>query len=75
MKIIKFLGYLVAFILLTFYSGFVVKYLWNGFISTTFGVVNINIYQALGIDLLVSFIVYDIQKNQTTDLLKQMAIS
>lgn len=49
------------------WSGFVIRYGWNQFISTIDGVPNITMVQAIAIDVLVSYLVAS-NKNDNTEL-------
>lgn len=52
--------FIIALVLLPFslvLSGFVIKYGWNNILLTIDGVPSINLPQAVGIDVLISFVI------------------
>lgn len=53
------------------YGGFVTMKLWNGIISPTFRLIQLNFFQALGLDVFVSYLVSgckDTNKNEDNSL-------
>ncbi|HEO6911052.1 TPA: hypothetical protein VBC71_002134, partial [Streptococcus agalactiae] len=53
-------NFIIALVLLPFglvLSGFVIKYGWNNILLTIDGVPSINLPQAVGIDVLISFVI------------------
>ncbi|MDT2737942.1 hypothetical protein P7H00_12560 [Enterococcus pseudoavium] len=45
------------------YGGFVTMKLWNGIISPTFGLVQLNFFQAWGLDVFVSYLISGAKKS------------
>ena len=54
---LKDLGFMALNIMFTIFSSWVVADLWNGIVAVTFEIKTITLAQALGIDILVSYIV------------------
>jgi len=63
--IVKFIGGLVLFILNVIIYGFTLMKLWGWFIVSLFGIREIKIVEALGLSLIISFIVQ--QKTSSTE--------
>ena len=65
------IGLSVGSIVLTFvgmlYGGFVTMKLWNGIISPTFSLIQLNFFQAWGLDVFVSYIVSGTKKSDDED--------
>jgi len=40
-------------------SGWTTMYLWNGLISSTFGLITLNFWQAAGLDVFISYMISD----------------
>jgi hypothetical protein len=54
-NLIKAMGAIFAFTLLSLYSGYVLSVLWGWFIVSTFDAPNLSIIEAIGICLIVGF--------------------
>lgn len=61
------IGISVGSIVLAFvamlYGGFVTMKLWNGIISPTFSLIQLNFFQAWGLDVFVSYLVSGVKKS------------
>lgn len=67
-------NFIILLVLLPFglvLSGFVIKYGWNNILSTIDGVPSINLPQAVGIDVLISFVIA--KKNTDEDFVTVIA--
>ena len=58
------LGLLLAYPLACILSGLVIRYGWNNILTTLDGVPSINLAQAIGIDILFSFIITSSERNE-----------
>ena len=51
------IGSILLFFVAMLYGGFVTMKLWNGIISPTFDLIQLNFFQAWGLDVFVSYII------------------
>ncbi|MGM0260435.1 hypothetical protein [Enterococcus sp. AZ102] len=63
---------ILGYILLFGFSGFVIKFLFNNFISIPFGIHKINVATAIGIDILVSYLVMDSTRTNKKSFREQL---
>lgn len=53
----------IAFLLASLVGSFTIMYMFNNFVSNVFSITTINLPQAFGLDLLISYVTYTYVKN------------